>query len=118
VTKYETTLILDPGLDDNRVNEEIEKVQQLLKNLGGEVLEVQRWGKRRMAYEIHKKRDGVYVWILHQGGGALVPELERQVHLNESMLRVLTVLHVPVEPTQPKAEAAAGAADETEASEE
>jgi small subunit ribosomal protein S6 len=58
VTKYETTFILEPGFDDGRLNEEIERVSQWIKDLGGELLEVQRWGKKRLAYEIEKKRDG------------------------------------------------------------
>jgi len=100
VTKYETTFILEPGLDETRVNEEIEKVTQWIKDLGGEVLEVQRWGKRRFAYEIHRRRDGIYTLILHQGPGTVVKELERRLKLDEAVIRTLTVLHVPPELTQ------------------
>jgi small subunit ribosomal protein S6 len=102
VTKYETTFILEPGLDEARVNEEVERVSQWIRDLGGEVLDVQRWGKRRLAYEIHKKRDGVYTLVLYQGPGALVKELERRIKLNESFMRVLTVLYVPPELTRPQ----------------
>jgi small subunit ribosomal protein S6 len=113
VTKYETTFILDPGLDENRINEEIERLSQWIQDLGGEVLEVQRWGKRRLSYEINRKRDGIYTLILYQGPGAVVKEIERRLALNESVMRVLTVLHVPPELTQPRvdAEAAAAAAE-------
>lgn len=100
MTKYETTFILEPGLDETRVNEEIEKVTQWIKDLGGEVLEVQRWGKRRFAYEIHRRRDGIYTLILHQGPGTVVKELERRLKLDEAVIRTLTVLHVPPELTQ------------------
>ncbi|TMQ63637.1 MAG: 30S ribosomal protein S6, partial [Candidatus Eisenbacteria bacterium] len=102
VTKYETTFVLEPGLDEARVNEEIERVGQWIRDLGGEMLEVQRWGKRRLAYEIAKKRDGIYTLLLYQGGGVLVKEIERRLRLNESVLRVLSVMHVPPELTQPK----------------
>jgi small subunit ribosomal protein S6 len=102
VTKYETTFILEPGLDENRINEEVERVSQWIRELGGQVLDVQRWGKRRLAYEIGKRRDGVYTLILHEGSGALVREIERRMRLNEAVMRVLTVLHVPPELTQPK----------------
>jgi small subunit ribosomal protein S6 len=118
VNKYETTIILDPGLDDNRVNEEIEKIRQSIVSQGGEVLEVQPWGKRRLAYEIHRKRDGVYVWVLHGGPGTVVAELERQMRLNESVLRVLTVKHVPVELTQGTAEAGVGVGDDADSGDE
>jgi len=115
VTKYETTFILEPGLDENRLNEEIEKVTQWIKDLGGELHEVQRWGKRRLAYEIHRKRDGIYTLLLYSGPGPIVKEIERRLKLNESVIRTLTVLHVPPELTQgvdPEAVAAAEGADD------
>ena len=112
MTKYETTFILDPGLDEARVNEEVEKVTQWINGLGGEVLEVQRWGKRRLAYEINRRRDGIYTLMLYQGPGPIVKELERRFRLNESVLRSLTVLHVPPELTQPQIDAEAVAAAE------
>jgi small subunit ribosomal protein S6 len=117
VTKYETTFILEPGFDEGRINEEIERVSQWIKDLGGEVLEVQRWGKKRLAYEIEKKRDGIYTLMLYQAGGATVKELERRLRLNESVMRVLTVLHVPPELTIPKADPEAVAAAEEAADE-
>jgi small subunit ribosomal protein S6 len=112
VTKYETTFILEPGFDEGRINEEVERVSQWIRDLGGEVLEIQRWGKKRLAYEIEKKRDGIYTLMLYQGGGAMVKELERRLRLNESVMRVLTVIHVPPELTMPKADPAVVAAVE------
>ena len=112
MTKYETTFILDPGLDENQVNQEVDRVVEWIKGLGGEVLEVQRWGKRRLAYEIGRRRDGIYTLLLYQGPGTVVKELERRFHLNESVLRSLTVLHVPPELTQPQVDAEALAAAE------
>jgi small subunit ribosomal protein S6 len=112
VTRYETTFILEPGLDEARVNEEVAKVTQWIQDLGGELIEVQRWGKRRLAYEIDRKRDGIYTLMLYQGPGAVVKEVERRLRLNESVVRVLTVLHVPPELTQPKLDAEAIAAAE------
>ncbi len=94
MTKYETTFILEPGMDETRVGDEIERVSQWIKDLGGEVLEVQRWGKRRLAYEIHKKRDGIYTLILYSGPGPVVREVERRLKLNEAVMRVLTTIHV------------------------
>ena len=110
--KYETTFILEPGLDENRVNEEVEKVTQWIKDLGGDLLDVQRWGKKRLAYEIDKRRDGIYTLMLYQGGGPLVKEVERRLRLNEAVMRVLTVEHVPPELTTPKVDAETVAAAE------
>lgn len=107
---YETTFILEPGLDEAKANEEVEKVSQWIKDGGGEIIDVQRWGKRRLAYEINKKRDGVYTHVLHKSPGDLVKDIERRLRLNESVMRVLTVIHVP-QPEVP-AEVAEGAGED------
>jgi len=117
VTTYETTFILEPGFDEGRINEEVERVSQWIRDLGGEVLEVQRWGKKRLAYEIGKKRDGIYTLVLYRAGGAMVKEIERRLRLNEAVMRVLTVIHVPPELTVPKADPEAVAAAEEAADE-
>ena len=117
MTKYETTFILEPGLDESRVNEEIDRVSQWIKDLGGEVIEVQRWGKRRLAYEIGRRRDGIYTLIVHEGQSAQIKELERRLRLNEAVMRVLSVVHVPPELTQAKVDVETLAAAE-EAGEE
>ena len=118
MTKYETTFILEPGMDDTRVGEEIDRASGWIKDLGGEVLEVQRWGKRRLAYEIGRRRDGIYTLVLYSGPGTIVKELDRRFRLNESVLRSLTVLHVPPELTQPQVDAEALAAAAEEAGDE
>ena len=114
MNKYETTFILEPGLEEARVNEEIEKVTGWITASGGEVIETHRWGKRRLAYEIGKKRDGIYTLMLYSAPGAVPKDIERRMRLNESVLRVLTVIHVPLELTQGKvdAEAVAAAAED------
>ena len=118
MTKYETTFILEPGLDEAKVNDEVERVAQWIRDLGGELLDTQRWGKRRLAYEINRKRDGIYTLIMYQAPGALVKELERRLRLNESVIRVLTVMHVPPELTTPKVDPETLAAAEEAAAEE
>jgi small subunit ribosomal protein S6 len=100
VNTYETTFILEPGLDEGRVNEEVDRVGQWIKDMDGEVIEIQRWGKRRLSYEINRKRDGIYTLFIYQGPGTMVKEIERRLKLNESVMRVLTVLHVPPDPAQ------------------
>ncbi len=93
--EYETVFILDPGLDENQVNDEVEKAQALITSHGGRVVEVQRWGRKRLAYEIRKKRDGVYTFIKHESTGELVKELERRLRLNDNVMRVMTVIAGP-----------------------
>ena len=93
--EYETVFILDPGLDENQVNDEVEKTSNLISSHGGKILDVQRWGRKRLAYEINKKRDGVYTMIKHESTGETVKELERRLRLNDSVMRVLTVIAGP-----------------------
>lgn len=110
---YETTVIFDPGLEEARVNEEVERVTQPIAQAGGEVIEVQRWGKRKLAYMIRKRRDGTYVHVKHKSPPELIAEMDRRFRLNESVLRHLTVLAVKESrKTLAAAEAAARAAEE------
>src|SRR5262249_10590473 len=109
VTKYETVYILEPSYDEVKAQEVADRVSGWLKDLGAEVAEVQKWGKRRLAYEIRKRRDGVYTMIVWTGGAGMVKELERRLRRGEDMMRALTTVHVPPEMWQgvPEAEAAA-----------
>ena len=111
---YETTVIFDPGLEEARVNEEVERVTQPIAQAGGEVIEVQRWGKRKLAYMIRKRRDGTYVHVKHKSPPVLIAEMDRRFRLNESVLRHLTVLAVKEsrKTLAAAAEAAAKAAEE------
>lgn len=113
MTKYETVYILEPGYDEARASEEATKVSGWITDLAGEVVEVQKWGKRRLAYEIERKRDGVYTMIVWNGAGTMVKEVERRLRLNESVMRVLTTVYVPPELTQgvPEGEVVVGAAE-------
>jgi small subunit ribosomal protein S6 len=95
VHEYETVFILDPGLDENQVNDEVEKALNLISSHGGKILDTQRWGRKRLAYEIRKKRDGVYTLIKHESTGDVVKELERRLRLNDNCMRVMTVIAGP-----------------------
>jgi small subunit ribosomal protein S6 len=89
---YETTIIYDPSLEEARINEEVERVSQGIGQAGGTVVEVQRWGKRKLAYMIRKRRDGSYIHVKHQSPPELIAEMDRRFRLNESVLRHLTVI--------------------------
>ena len=106
---YETTIIFDPGLEEARINEEVDRVSQSIGQAGGEVVEVQRWGKRKLAYNIRKRRDGTYVHVKHKSPPELIAEMDRRFRLSEIVLRHLTVLAVKESPRA--AEDAARAAE-------
>ena len=101
---YETMYILRPDLGEEQVDQAIAKYQNLLQEQGATNLEIQNRGKRRLAYEIGRQREGVYVQMNYQGPGKMVAPLERSMRLSEEVIRYLTIKQEVAEPT-PEAEA-------------
>jgi len=89
--RYETVFVLDPSLDDKTIQTEIKKVEDFITDQKGQMLKIDKWGKKRFAYPIKKKREGFYTLILFEGNGRIPKELERAYRLNEFCLRYLTV---------------------------
>ncbi len=87
--KYEVMYIIKPGFDDEQYNAFIEKYTALIQNNGGEVLKTEPWGKRRLAYEIQKLREGYYVLSQFSGPETLPAELERNFKIADEVIRYL-----------------------------
>jgi small subunit ribosomal protein S6 len=87
---YETLIILDPRLNEEEVAALLTKVQETLKTLGGEVGKAESWGKRRLAYDMRKQREGTYAVLESKAEPATIKEFERQLKLNEQVLRYFT----------------------------
>ncbi|MBE9008363.1 30S ribosomal protein S6 [Fortiea sp. LEGE XX443] len=90
-TVYETMYILRPDLNDEQVDQAIAKYQTLIQEQGAENIEIQNRGKRRLAYEIKKQRDGIYIQMNYTGPGNLIAPLERAMRLSEEVIRYLTI---------------------------
>lgn len=88
---YETMYILRPDLGDEQIDQAIEKYQAILREQGAEELETQHRGKRRLAYEIQKHREGVYVQMNYTAPGSTVALLERAMRLNDEVIRFMTL---------------------------
>ncbi|MCD6638858.1 MAG: 30S ribosomal protein S6 [Nocardioides sp.] len=84
---YEVMVILDPSLDERTVEPSLDKYLNVIRKDGGTVENVDVWGRRRMAYEIKKNAEGIYVVINLTAEPATVKEFDRQLTLNESILR-------------------------------
>nr|WP_241864232.1 30S ribosomal protein S6 [Nakamurella antarctica] len=84
---YELLLILDPNLDERTVAPSIDTFLNVIRQGGGTVDSVEIWGKRRLAFEIRKNAEGIYAIINVTAPSASVTELDRQLNLNESILR-------------------------------
>jgi small subunit ribosomal protein S6 len=85
--EYEVMVILDPDLEERTVAPSLDTYLNVVRKDGGSVGSVDVWGKRRLAYEIDKKTEGIYAVIDLTAEPATVKELDRQLSLNESVLR-------------------------------
>jgi small subunit ribosomal protein S6 len=88
---YEVVVILDPELEERTVAPSLDTFLNVVKNDGGTVRNVDVWGRRRLAYEINKKGDGIYALLNIDCTPAAVSELDRQLSLNESVLRTKVI---------------------------
>jgi len=88
---YEVMVILDPDLDERTVAPSLDTYLNVVRQAGGTVDNVDVWGKRRLAYEINKKSEGIYAVIDLSADPATVKELDRQLSLNESVVRTKVI---------------------------
>ncbi len=103
---YECVLVLDPGLDADKTTDQLKKFQEQILGLRGEIRRWERWGKKRLAYEIQRKQYGYYAVVIFDGESTVVKSLDRYVRLNQYILRHLIVLLEPqrVPPADPSAQ--------------
>src|SRR5208337_2039458 len=90
--KYETFFIVDPDLPDETNAVVDNKIESIITSNGGEVLSYVPWGKRKLAYAIRKRTRGLYVLMEYAGGPGLVAELERNLRIDELILKFITVM--------------------------
>ena len=90
-TYYETMYILRPDIAEDEVTNHIDKYNKLLEEFGGTILDSQMRGKRRLAYQIAKHREGIYVQLSHQGDGQHIFKIEKAMRLSEDVIRYMTV---------------------------
>jgi small subunit ribosomal protein S6 len=85
--QYELMIILDSDLEERTVAPSLERYLSVIREAGGSVDNVDVWGRRRMAYPINKKNEGIYAVVTMQAEPAAALELDRQLNLNESIVR-------------------------------
>ncbi|GAB3919336.1 30S ribosomal protein S6 [Microlunatus endophyticus] len=85
--KYEVMIIIDPDTDERQVQPTLDNYLKVITNAGGTVETVDIWGRRRLAYEINKKPEGIYAVVNLTSEPADVQELDRQLGINESIMR-------------------------------
>jgi len=85
--RYEMMIILDPGLEENTIQPSLDQFLTVIRDGGGSVDKVDVWGRRRLSYDIDKKSEGIYAVIDMVAEPDTVRELDRQLGLNEAVLR-------------------------------
>jgi small subunit ribosomal protein S6 len=91
VRAYEVMVILDPSIDERTVESSLDKYLNVVRKDGGSIESVDVWGRRRLAYEVKKSAEGIYAVVTLNAEPATVKELDRQLTLNESILRTKVI---------------------------
>lgn len=89
--RYESVVILDPDLSEEQIGTLTERYSQIIKTSGGEVIKIEDWGSKRLAYVVKRKEKGRYVLLDYVGQPALLAELERQFKITEEVMKFLSV---------------------------
>jgi small subunit ribosomal protein S6 len=89
--KYETFFIIDPDLTEEAYNLASEKLKGIVNANGGAVVTYVPWGKKKLAYPVKKRSQGLYILMEYGGGPEMVAELERNMRLDERVLKFITV---------------------------
>lgn len=88
---YELALVINGKVEEDVKNETLEKVKGYVERFGGTISKVDDWGKRRLAYEIAKVKDGFYYFITFESDPSAPAEIEKRIRIMESVLRYLII---------------------------
>jgi small subunit ribosomal protein S6 len=88
---YESAILINAALDDQQIESIITRVKDLITNNGGEIRELENWGRKRLAYPVEKSKIGYYAIFRFEAPGEIVAKLERAYSLDEQILRFVTL---------------------------
>jgi len=88
---YESAVLINAALDDEAIKNLIGRIKETISTNGGEILEVEDWGRKRLAYQVKKSKIGYYAIFRFNSPPDLIPKLERYYQLDETILRYLTI---------------------------
>ena len=91
MNKYETVFIIDPSIESEEIERVIEDTQNLISGSGGTVIKVDKWGKKRLAYEVKGNRDGYYVLVDFEAEPQFIQRLGRYYGLTEEIIKYMTL---------------------------
>jgi len=107
MNKYETIFIMDPDLEEAQAQATIEKVKGIIAQNNGEIIKIEDWGKRKLAYDVKKKPRGQYILTTFSGSPALLSELHRNFRVMDAVIKFQSVrlderLESAVKPSVPE----------------
>ena len=91
MTNYELMFVIDSSLEEDKRNASIEKVQGIIADANGEVVETDVWGLRKLAYPINKQTDGYYVVLTFKAEPVLPKELDRRLRISDEVIRHIII---------------------------
>ena len=89
--RYESVIILDPDLPDDDIHAFTDRYTELIRSYGGDIIKVDDWGLKRLAYLVKKREKGRYVFFDYGGVPALIEEMERQLKISEEVIKFLSI---------------------------
>lgn len=91
MNKYELALVLNPTLDETTMKNELERAKNIITKNGGNITNVDEWGRKKLAYEIAGHREGIYFFIAFDAEASVPKSVEAEMRIVESVLRYLVV---------------------------
>ena len=91
MNKYELAVVVNAKIEDDERAQVIEKVKALIERFGGQISDVDEWGKKRLAYEIQKMKEGYYYFIHFEADAETRGEIEQRIRIMEGVIRYLCV---------------------------
>ena len=91
MNKYELALVLSAKLEDEERLAALEKVKDQITRFGGDIKDIDEWGKKRLAYEIQKEKEGFYYFIHFEAEGDAIAEIEHRIRIMDGVIRYLCV---------------------------
>lgn len=115
---YESVVVLNATLEDAQTNSVLNRIEDQISSNSGQILNIDKWGRKRLAYPIHKQKSGFYVVYQYEAPRELITKLERSFRLDENIIRFLTIKltkkdleHIAKKKAQIESEAAIEAAE-------
>ncbi len=88
---YEYIVILDPNLDDNAIEETVQRIRDVVISQGGEIFKSENWGRRKLAYELNKHQKGCYILLLFKAPPSTIAELEKLSKVVDPIIKFMVV---------------------------